>query len=97
MHVMEQNGVALVHCADGRWYVMQRDEIENAGRDTLIKERMHGERTPVLYPDLPLAKALPHLERWDLLPVVSRAGGALEGVVTLPGLMKRDHNSLSGD
>ncbi|NUQ28296.1 MAG: chloride channel protein [Acidobacteriaceae bacterium] len=97
MQVMGQEGVVMVHCGDGRWYVMQRDEIDGSGRDTSIKDLTHGERTPVLYPDLPLAKALPHLERWDLLPVISRAGGALEGVVTLPGLMKRDHNSLSGD
>jgi len=96
IEVMTQNSVALVHCADGRWYVMRRDEIENAGRETLIEELTHAERTPVLYPDLPLAKALPHLERWDLLPVISRAGGALEGVVTLPSLMKRQPDGLSG-
>ncbi|WP_263418210.1 chloride channel protein [Terriglobus albidus] len=95
MQVMEQDGIALVHCADGRWYVMQRDELENAERETRISDLMHGERTPVLYPDQPLAKALPHLERWDLLPVISRAGGMLEGVVTLPGLMRRDPMDLA--
>lgn len=97
MQVMAESGVALMHCADGRWYVIRRDEIENSGRETLIKELTNGERTPVLYPDLPLAKALPHLERWELLPVISRAGGALEGVVTLPGLIRRDPNGLNGN
>lgn len=97
MQVMAESGVALMHCADGRWYVIRRDEIENSGRETLIRELTNGERTPVLYPDLPLAKALPHLERWELLPVISRAGGALEGVVTLPGLIRRDPNGLNGN
>jgi len=92
---MAQNSIALVHCADGRWYAMRRDEMEDSEREIVVEELTRGERTPVLYPDLPSAKALPHLERWDLLPIISRAGGTLEGVVTLSGLMRRDPAALT--
>jgi CIC family chloride channel protein len=44
----------------------------------------------VLFPDLPLASALPHFRRWPLLPVTNRAiRGALEGTVSLEEVLKR--------
>ncbi len=54
-------------------------------------ERLLGpERTPVLFPDLPLSAALPHFRRWPLLPVTNRAmRGALEGTVSLEDVLKR--------
>jgi chloride channel protein, CIC family len=36
-------------------------------------EALGPERTPILFPDLPLSSALPHFERWPLLPITNRA------------------------
>jgi CIC family chloride channel protein len=55
-----------------------------------LEQRLGAERTPVLFPDLPLASALPHFRRWPLLPVTNRAvRGALEGTVSLEDVLKR--------
>jgi CIC family chloride channel protein len=55
-----------------------------------LEQRLGPERTPVLFPDLPLAAALPHFRRWPLLPVTNRAvRGALEGTVSLDEVLKR--------
>jgi CIC family chloride channel protein len=57
---------------------------------TTLEQRLGSERTPVLFPDLPLASALPHFRRWPLLPVTNRAvRGALEGTVSLEDVLKR--------
>ncbi len=91
----------LVHCADGLWYVATRGELEallssptggeaDATSALSIGERLGPERTPVLFPDLPLASALPHFQRWPLLPITNRAlRGSLEGVVSLEDVLKR--------
>jgi CIC family chloride channel protein len=55
-----------------------------------LQQRIGPERTPVLFPDLPLAAALPHFRRWPLLPITNRAmRGALEGTVSLEDILKR--------
>jgi CIC family chloride channel protein len=55
-----------------------------------LEQRLGPERTPVLFPDLPLAAALPHFRRWPLLPITNRAmRGALEGTVSLEDVLKR--------
>lgn len=55
-----------------------------------LQERLGPERTPVLFPDLPLSSALPHFRRWPLLPIMNRAvRGALEGTVSLEEVLKR--------
>ncbi|HTD96807.1 MAG TPA: hypothetical protein VK627_07745 [Edaphobacter sp.] len=56
----------------------------------LLEERLGVERTPVMFPDLSLARALPHLPRWHVLPVTNRAmRGSLEGVVSLEDVLRR--------
>jgi CIC family chloride channel protein len=58
--------------------------------NTTLERRLGSERTPVLFPDLPLASALPHFRRWPLLPITNRAvRGALEGTVSLEDVLKR--------
>jgi CIC family chloride channel protein len=48
------------------------------------------DRIPLLFPDLPLDSALPHLARWPILPVQNRASrGAIEGTVTLADVLSR--------
>jgi chloride channel protein, CIC family len=55
-----------------------------------LAEQLGPERTPVLFPDLPLSSALPHFKRWPLLPVTNRAmRGSLEGVVSLQDVLNR--------
>jgi CIC family chloride channel protein len=97
--------VFLVHCPDGLWYSARREELEalsqqksSEGKDTLtpissaatLAEHLGPERTPVIFPDLPLASALPHFQRWPLLPITNRAiRGSLEGTVTLQDVLNR--------
>ena len=53
-----------------------------------LAERLGPERTPILFPDLPLSSALPHFERWPLLPITNRAmRGSLEGAVSLQDVL----------
>jgi CIC family chloride channel protein len=55
-----------------------------------LEQRLGPERTPILFPDMPLASALPHFRRWPLLPVTNRAvRGALEGAISLEDVLKR--------
>jgi CIC family chloride channel protein len=94
--------VVLVHCSDGLWYAATRDELEalvsKSGDDvrsgehlTLsLAEQLGPERTPVLFPDLPLSSALPYFKRWPLLPITNRAmRGSLEGTVSLQNILNR--------
>ncbi|MEO6805912.1 MAG: chloride channel protein, partial [Edaphobacter sp.] len=55
-----------------------------------LEGHLGAERTPVLFPDLPLSSALPHFRRWPLLPITNRAmRGALEGAVSLQDVLNR--------
>jgi chloride channel protein, CIC family len=55
-----------------------------------LEGRLGDERTPILFPDLPLSSALPHFHRWPLLPITNRAiRGSLEGVVSLEDVLNR--------
>ncbi len=89
----------LVRCSDGRWYAATPTELQELLRgvgDDLFTaqqtlEQMLGvERTPILFPDLPLDAALPHFRRWPLLPITNRAvRGALEGTVSQEDVLRR--------
>jgi chloride channel protein, CIC family len=91
--------VVLIHCSDGLWYAANRSELETIFANAVstkpdaaqtLTQRLGPERTPVLFPDLPLASALPHLQRWPLLPITNRAiRGSLEGVVSLQDVLGR--------
>ena len=97
--------VVLIHGRDGLWYTATRDELHKilnganaatsdeageASAQRTIGELLGNERTPVLFPDLPLSSALPHFHRWPLLPVTNRAmRGAIEGVISLDDVLKR--------
>ena len=96
--------VVLIHCPDGLWYAATREELEalaapsrddaavaSANRAAVtLAGRLGLERTPVLFPDLPLSSALPHFQRWPLLPVTNRAmRGSLEGAVSLQDVLNR--------
>ncbi len=77
----------IVAAADG-----SRNEGASGETDSAetLEQRLGPERTPLLFPDLPLASALPHFERWPLLPVTNRAvRGLLEGAVSLDDVLHR--------
>jgi CIC family chloride channel protein len=84
----------LVQLWDGSWYSMTAQELNAAtaelSADTAIELAIKSDRTPVLFPDMPLDTALPYFPRWALLPVLNRASrGKLEGVLTLDGILGR--------
>src|ERR1700678_1473447 len=55
-----------------------------------LQEQLGPQRTPVLFPDLPLSSTLPHFQRWPLLPITNRAiRGSLEGAVSLQDVLDR--------
>jgi chloride channel protein, CIC family len=96
--------VFLIQCGDGHWYAARREELEALAIEVqtsandipatsptaTLAERLGPERTPVLFPDLPLSSALPHFERWPLLAITNRAmRGSLEGTVSLQDVLNR--------
>jgi CIC family chloride channel protein len=91
----------LIRCRDGGWYAAGRQELEaifakmtgdkdSAEAKQTIEERLGPERTPIMFPDQPLASALPYFRRWPLLPISNRAmRGALEGVLSQSDVLRR--------
>jgi chloride channel protein, CIC family len=87
----------LVHMWDGSWYAMSEQELMGAAAmltgDTPLERALKPDRTPALFPDLPLDSTLHHFPRWPVLPILNRASkGKLEGVVTLENVLKRYQN-----
>lgn len=84
----------IVQMGGGSFYVMTSDEIvvmvQSMPPDTPLVKALPSERTPLLFPDLPLDTALRHFSRWPLLPVSNRASkGTLEGMITLNEVLNR--------
>ncbi|HEV2576969.1 MAG TPA: chloride channel protein [Acidobacteriaceae bacterium] len=90
----------LVQCRDG-WYSARKDELdrllatltenpEAPEAQRPLEEALGKDRTPLLFPDEPLAHALSYFQRWPVLPVSNRAiRGVLEGVVSLESVLHR--------
>jgi CIC family chloride channel protein len=84
----------LIQCSDG-WYAATQAEMQKLLEDTenagnTLEESLGTGRTPLIFPDQPLAHALPYFKRWPLLPVSNRAmRGVVEGVLTLDDVLKR--------
>jgi CIC family chloride channel protein len=77
----------LISLWDGSWYAMTINELTSASAtstpETPIDRLLPTERTPTLFPDMPLDSAFHYFPRWPLLPIMNRASkGALEGIVT---------------
>jgi CIC family chloride channel protein len=84
----------LVKLRDGSWYSMNRAEFTSLAAaqppDTLLERAIKPDRTPLLFPDLPLDSAIPYLASWPVLPIQNRASkGILEGIVTLEDVLNR--------
>jgi chloride channel protein, CIC family len=86
--------VFLVRLPGHAWYSMTRAELGNlaavSAPDTVVASVLKPDRIPLLFPDMPLDSALPHLARWPILPIQNRASrGAIEGTVTLSDVLSR--------
>jgi CIC family chloride channel protein len=88
----------LIKFADGTCYALRTEELLSLSAtltpDTPLERALSTERTPLLFPDMPLDAALRHFPRWPLLPIANRASkGALEGMVTLENVLERYRRS----
>lgn len=86
--------VFLVRLQSGGWSSVTREEIQSLidqDKDGLAPgDLFAGRQIPVLHPDQPLDVALRYVDRWPLVPVVSRANiNKLEGVITEHDVLER--------
>jgi CIC family chloride channel protein len=84
----------VVSLGGGSFYVLSIEELATLAMslpaETTLERALPNERTPLLFPDLPLDTALRHFARWPLLPISNRATkGTLEGMVTLEDVLAR--------
>jgi chloride channel protein, CIC family len=84
----------LIRLADGSWYAMSADELTNAAAtltlDTPVQRALKADRTPLLFPDMPLDQTLHFFPRWPVLPILNRASrGTLEGMLTIDDVLRR--------
>jgi chloride channel protein, CIC family len=88
----------LIRLRDGAWYAMSTDELTSAAATLVPEAQIQGalkaDRTPLLFPDMPLDNALHFFPRWPLLPVLNRASrGTVEGILTLDDVLRRYRGS----
>ena len=86
--------VLLVKLHPSGWSSVTREELQaliNEDKDGLNLSGMFSERqVPFVHPDQPLDVALRYVDRWPLIPVVSRADfSKLEGVITEHDVLER--------
>jgi CIC family chloride channel protein len=84
----------LIRLADGSWYAMSADELTNASAtltlDAPVQRALKADRTPLLFPDMPLDQTLHFFPRWPVLPILNRASrGTLEGMLTIDDVLRR--------
>jgi CIC family chloride channel protein len=84
----------LVRMSPSGWSTVSKDELfsmaaEGKGDETL-GTLLGSEQVPYLHPDHPLETALRYVDRWPVIPVVSRADFRhLEGVITERDVLER--------
>ena len=98
LSLLPERQAMVVQMAGGGCYVMQAFElallVQSQPESTPLEKALPSDRTPILFPDLPLDTALRHFARWPLLPVSNRASkGTLEGMVTLEDVLARYQQS----
>jgi CIC family chloride channel protein len=84
----------LVRLTPSGWGSVTKQELLTMASDgkggTALSALMPISRVPYLHPDHPLEMALRYVDRWPLIPVVSRADfRRLEGVVTQRSVLER--------
>ncbi len=83
----------LIRLIDGAWYAMSAEELTSAAAtltpETAVQRALKADRTPLLFPDMPLESALHFFPRWPLLPVLNRASReTLEGTLTIDDVLR---------
>ena len=84
----------LVRMSPSGWSTVAKDELfslaaKGKGNETLVA-LLGSEQVPYLHPDHPLEMALRYVDRWPVIPVVSRADFRhLEGVITERDVLER--------
>jgi CIC family chloride channel protein len=89
----EHATASLVRLSDGSWYALSAEELASASAaltpEAPVQRALKTDRTPHLFPDLPLDSALHYFPRWPILPILNRASReTLEGVVTLNDVLR---------
>jgi CIC family chloride channel protein len=84
----------LVRLAPGGWSSITKDELQTMVAAEIggatVSSLLNDRRIPYLHPDHHLETALRYVERWPLVPVVSRADfGKLEGVISQRDVLRR--------
>jgi len=84
----------LVRVRSNAWGVVTKEQLQkeaSAGKATAnVGSLLSDQTVPYLHPDLPLEVALRYVDRWPLIPVVSRANfGQLEGVISQADVLRR--------
>jgi CIC family chloride channel protein len=92
--------VMLVHHNLTGWKIVQRQEIARLMKEgktgVTLNSVLASRRIPSLHPDHPLEMALRYVDRWKLVPVVSRADpGKLEGVISQCDVLEK-YRTLGG-
>lgn len=84
----------LMRMSPNRWSIVTKDELlsmaaKAKGTET-IGSLLGNEQVPFLHPDHPLETALRYVDRWPLIPVVSRADfRQLDGVISERDVLER--------
>lgn len=86
--------IMLVHSRPVGWIALTKRDIEKLtleGKgDMALASAVSGSGIPYLHPDHPLDMALRYSDRWQLLPVVSRADHSkLEGVISQGDVLEK--------
>ncbi|MGC2208508.1 MAG: chloride channel protein [Candidatus Korobacteraceae bacterium] len=86
--------VLLVRLSSFAWGALSGRELvdlaDEGKGDLTLDSVLAGRKIPFLHPDLPLHAALRYVDRWPLVPVVSRASfHKLEGVISQSDVLRR--------
>ncbi|HEX3748129.1 MAG TPA: chloride channel protein [Bryobacteraceae bacterium] len=89
--------VMIVRMKPAGWSTVNRNDIEKMAKESKDNQTLNAaldhNRVPHLYPDQPLDMALRYVDRWKLVPVVSRADvGKLEGVISQVDVLEKYRN-----
>lgn len=84
----------LVRMSPSGWHSVTREELRRLVREQRggvdLGSQLSVDHVPYLHPDHPLDKALRYVDRWPLVPVVSRADfRKLEGVIAQRDVLER--------
>ena len=89
--------VCLMRLIDDSWYAASAEELTTASAtltpETPVERVIRADRTPSLFPDMPLDSTLRYFPRWPVLPISNRATReTLEGILTLNDVLGRYRN-----